>query len=578
MKKCIAFFLLSFSILIFIYAGKVNAAVNGRFGVALGTWDFNKLRCYDLDGSQIDCHTAPGYYRPEGFSDMNMTTYDGTNQQLSKSAFNLASFMVLDPLANTQNIWFHYIDMDGKSRIENPEVITSGKFNYDGTGYRSASFQQVYKRKTTIEELATGSRPDSMNIYATSGAPGQVNVRMTNEPLGYTDIMGAIRHYKLRLPKIIYEGTYPYCDGCIFKQDEYFDYLQENKDFNDGNGNWYAFYMLAETEYPISSHYLEPYEYAAVLNEYVHKIKAEFPKARFILQSPVMGGDLTRAKKYMNKLYQSNLLPQETLDAITYNAMDIFVDPPPAPDIPTTGPDGVTHKAVTDIQLQQIANTVTKNIIVSGQALWDINHKPVLLTQTGVFNYGAVTPPPGSLTFGGGRKCAWCNNNTDVWKTTEYGTARLTQLVYSKLLQTVNDSHLAAWAYWGNVRQVNWTEPLVQLTWGDLNHGIYWLSWPILCTTTTGCPTTTNQVWPTQVGMVYLKMANGCMDYRPNPPTGVDISWWPAQQSMCTIASLPGDLNKNNHVNLFDYNELVSKWNKPYTDLDYQNILSNFGK
>ncbi len=42
--------------------------------------------------------------------------------------------------------------------------------------------------------------------------------------------------------------------------------------------------------------------------------------------------------------------------------------------------------------------------------------------------------------------------------------------------------------------------------------------------------------------------------------------------------NLPGDLNKDNKVNLFDYNELVSKWNKPYTNLDYQNILTNFGK
>ncbi len=41
---------------------------------------------------------------------------------------------------------------------------------------------------------------------------------------------------------------------------------------------------------------------------------------------------------------------------------------------------------------------------------------------------------------------------------------------------------------------------------------------------------------------------------------------------------LLGDLNTDGKINLFDYNELVSKWNKPYANLDYQNILTNFGK
>ncbi len=41
---------------------------------------------------------------------------------------------------------------------------------------------------------------------------------------------------------------------------------------------------------------------------------------------------------------------------------------------------------------------------------------------------------------------------------------------------------------------------------------------------------------------------------------------------------LPGNLNKDSTINIFDYNELVSKWGRPYTNLDYQNILTNFGK
>ncbi len=39
-----------------------------------------------------------------------------------------------------------------------------------------------------------------------------------------------------------------------------------------------------------------------------------------------------------------------------------------------------------------------------------------------------------------------------------------------------------------------------------------------------------------------------------------------------------GDLNSDGKINIFDYNELVTKFGKPYTDSDYQNILANFGK
>ncbi len=45
-----------------------------------------------------------------------------------------------------------------------------------------------------------------------------------------------------------------------------------------------------------------------------------------------------------------------------------------------------------------------------------------------------------------------------------------------------------------------------------------------------------------------------------------------------TPAALPGDLNKDDKINIFDYNELVTKFGKPYTKLDYQNILENLGK
>jgi len=42
--------------------------------------------------------------------------------------------------------------------------------------------------------------------------------------------------------------------------------------------------------------------------------------------------------------------------------------------------------------------------------------------------------------------------------------------------------------------------------------------------------------------------------------------------------SIPGDLNTDGHVNIFDYNLLVSKFNNPYTIFDYNSLVANFGK
>ncbi len=60
--------------------------------------------------------------------------------------------------------------------------------------------------------------------------------------------------------------------------------------------------------------------------------------------------------------------------------------------------------------------------------------------------------------------------------------------------------------------------------------------------------------------------------------TKTELPWSNETTWRISPPPLPGDFNTDNKVNLFDYNELVSKWNKPYTDLDYQNILINFGK
>jgi len=41
---------------------------------------------------------------------------------------------------------------------------------------------------------------------------------------------------------------------------------------------------------------------------------------------------------------------------------------------------------------------------------------------------------------------------------------------------------------------------------------------------------------------------------------------------------LPGDLDSDGHVNIYDYNLLVSKFGNPYTIFDYNNLVGNFGK
>ena len=52
----------------------------------------------------------------------------------------------------------------------------------------------------------------------------------------------------------------------------------------------------------------------------------------------------------------------------------------------------------------------------------------------------------------------------------------------------------------------------------------------------------------------------------------------------CAAASTPGlpavsgDLNGDGHVDLFDYNLLVSKFGSPYTIFDYNNLVANYGK
>ena len=43
-------------------------------------------------------------------------------------------------------------------------------------------------------------------------------------------------------------------------------------------------------------------------------------------------------------------------------------------------------------------------------------------------------------------------------------------------------------------------------------------------------------------------------------------------------APLPGDLNSDGRVDIFDFNLLVSKFGNPYTVFDYNDLVANFGK
>ena len=44
-----------------------------------------------------------------------------------------------------------------------------------------------------------------------------------------------------------------------------------------------------------------------------------------------------------------------------------------------------------------------------------------------------------------------------------------------------------------------------------------------------------------------------------------------------TTTPLPGDLDSDGHVNIYDYNLLVSKFGNPYTIFDYNDLVGNFG-
>lgn len=476
---------------------RAAGTASGRYGIALGTWNFNGVSCYDLNGNKYpSCANSPVKFYINNFNDMQVTAYDGSNHALAPAAFNIAPFDRLDPAANTQFIWFHYEDNNGNTLLPGNSYLTTDQMTNPNPLY--------------------GAR-----IYATSGAPGSIQVRVIKGPT--SDIqypLGTVipANYKLRLPAAAYTNGvvnrdangYPMCTGCIFREADFHNFLEQNKYWTDNGtstGNWYGFYILAETEYKIVSHYLTPQEYAAVFNEYVAKLNSWYPgKARFIFMSPA-GNDVSKFKPYFDALIP--LLTPQARAAITFMGLDPFYGPPQYPDFAMNG-----YPAVTDAQLQSMANNFVSGVSTAGNYLYSVSGgKYVVLTQTGTW---LPNPYPSS-------NCGWCANDTDVWRTTQYGQARLTQLVFRNLERNNVATKVVAWAYWGNVQQPTWYEPLVGLQWGGVRHGISWLTWPIYCTAAANCSANTSKPWPSYSGMVYLKMANGNKTYRPDNAPG----WWP---------------------------------------------------
>lgn len=77
-------------------------------------------------------------------------------------------------------------------------------------------------------------------------------------------------------------------------------------------------------------------------------------------------------------------------------------------------------------------------------------------------------------------------------------------------------------------------------------------------------------------GTPILEISKDYNNYaRPNPPTigALEI------QSVATTnpSYIPGDLNQDNHVDIYDFNELISYFGTKYSIIDFNFILTNFG-
>jgi hypothetical protein len=109
---------------------------------------------------------------------------------------------------------------------------------------------------------------------------------------------------------------------------------------------------------------------------------------------------------------------------------------------------------------------------------------------------------------------------------------------------------------------------------------------------------TWNSVWIGPSGTQTLTVGKGLpygtytVRFRPHPFSSPDSALqtnaetvsannslpWSNQFTVNIVNLLPGDLNGDNHVDIFDYNLLVTHFGNPYTIFDYNVLVGNFGK
>lgn len=503
-----------------------SPSASGSFGVALATWSTehgnglnDELYCYNKYGQEIPCSQEPRKHMLPHRAEMKMKSYYNPDYGFNGTAFNVTSPYYLDGYANTQYISFHFMEPDDRIPLQ-------------------------------------------------SNAPGQIMAKFQDQYLSLVEI----------------DGSY------IWQRDKFKQWLVDHSDFNDGWGNWYAFYLIAEPD-TTSWCKLRAEDYAKVVMDYVElldEVKQETGVSpRIILASPYIGtitasrknvslnsadnlviddiniklpGDRYPAhlqdtyndskKVYHNEYFKDVMthLKQDYSQAqyqkfdsmFTYTSIDIFFGPVPGPD-EEVNYQGQTYAAVSDEELKKMAQKTVDVIGAAGNFFKNLTGKDTVIPQFGPIVPSAHHDRP----WLSNSRCDWCKDFSDNWETTEWGTARLTQLITHKLATSVDDTHVLAWAYWGLVKQPEWQEPFASTErlkhWGGINHGLMWLAWDILVSpdnikqyafnadgSSQHGLKPTNRLWPSRVGMVYLHEANG--EYCFRDPAAPD--WWPESCSL----------------------------------------------
>ena len=541
----------------------ISNSANLKYGIAVGTWNYFDLKCYDFKtGNEIDCVNDPYRLNIPTISD-NWFNFMTPNKiyQLSKGAYNLADFNDRDPNANIQFVWYHYINLGNTFTI--PQ---------NGDPYKDRPGNIISSWSSDPSAL----KNDLINLraYLITGAPGSVSVYSQKEIQSDGSVI-----YRNRLPAIeektsTQDGNlYKYCNGCIFREQEFKTFLEEASMTTQQ-----YIQIIPEVEYSNNpSHYLEPWEYAAVVNEYSSKINLWFGsspnKPRLILASPIQISDPKGYETYYTKLYKSGssnlpLLTSEAKALIAFNSLDFF------PDFMVSNPNAYDAK-VTEKEIETAVCKDVNKVKAAADFFYSLNNKKTIVTQTAPWICG-YEGYNNSTTNYNKNYCAWISNFYDkntgnykdldniVYDKTKFTAARLIQLTYSQFERIGN---LQAWTYWGNIKQSLYSVlPYFDGQFGGLNHGFYSLSNPV-----------NNMAQSNVIGDVYLNLANNNKDYLPESAP----SWWlrGTATDFCDFnISSNGDLDGDGHVNIYDYNLLVSKFGNPYTIFDYNDLVANFGK